>query len=86
MTYQPAYMPRFKKHLQTFHSLHSRIEKVVAQIIANPYSRTEQLTYKRGFISKAAAARTLGRTSASSLSSAKSAAKNPNVSTATVKD
>jgi hypothetical protein len=46
MSYQPAYTPRFDKRYQAFHSLHSRIEKVVAQVIADPYAGTEQLGKK----------------------------------------
>jgi len=49
MTYQPVYMPRFKKRLQTYHSLQSRIEKVALGVVADPYARTERLTYKHGF-------------------------------------
>jgi len=85
MTFQPTYTPRFDKHVQTFQNLRARIEKVVLQIIADPYARTEQLTYKQGFNLKGCRSAHVDATFASFSSFARSVEKNPTVSIATVK-
>ncbi|CAG0943722.1 hypothetical protein ANRL1_01456 [Anaerolineae bacterium] len=49
MSYQPQYTARYIKHYRALHNLRSRIDKIEAQIIADPYAHTERLTHKYGF-------------------------------------
>jgi len=46
MTYRPLYTSRFKKNYETFQNMQPRIDRIVAQVIEDPYIRTEQLTEK----------------------------------------
>ncbi len=49
MSYRGVYTACFDKRYKTFQSMQPRIEKVVEQILSNPYERTERLTHKSGF-------------------------------------
>ncbi len=61
MNYEPIYTSRFNRHYQAFHSMRVRIEKVVAQIIDDPYSRSERLKFKGGFNLKGCRSARVGR-------------------------
>jgi mRNA-degrading endonuclease RelE of RelBE toxin-antitoxin system len=61
MSYQGVYTARFEKRYRTFQNIQPRIEKVVEQILANPYERTERLTQKSGFNLKGCRSARIGR-------------------------
>ena len=61
MSYQGVYTARFDKRYKTFQNMQPRIEKVVEQILSNPYERTERLTHKSGFNLKCCRSAHVGR-------------------------
>ena len=48
MNYQPKFTARYIKHFRALPSLQSRIEKMEARLLDDPYLNTEPLTRKSG--------------------------------------
>jgi len=61
MTYQSQYSARYIKHYRALPSLCAHIDKIEERILTDPYARTEQLTYKRGFNLKGCRSAHVGR-------------------------
>ncbi len=61
MTHRAIYTAHFQKRYQTFQSMQARIEKVVLQILADPYTKTERLVHKSGHNFKGCRSARIGR-------------------------
>ncbi len=48
MAYRDLYTPRFAKNYQRYANLKGRVDRVIEEILADPYQKTEALQFKEG--------------------------------------